>query len=520
MKKTLTLFISALLIIISSQSHAQSEMSFDPDFNNNSLHYSTYNYINHNSSGRMRQLNDSVYVYFKSVNNGSNLITSEVFGKVVHTNGSVSEYLIFSQTDTTNDFNQYMITDLVSAGTDGSLFILKNNLYKVDVLAFSCNQSLLPSNPWSINTNFGTTGKITIQSTVDFSCEPLNARGAYTSNGLVLFAEKQSSSKSDLYRILVDGTNGGSFTQTLITNAAINQYHRIADVAVINDTTFAVADDYYLYALNTSTNWWQHNYQPRVWKVNLINNSPVFLSLGASVNFNDNFNYQTINRIHLDSQNRLWVLGLKQNEVVGGLKGYLLAISNYSNTPTLTWPISPNTVGGSTNYNFTDIKESPYTQGEYLLSGRTNMGMIAKVLPFQPDEAVVIPVYTSDNTMNINNINWFYFTPSSGGNANNTKVIFNSGTFYPALGRLVPSNPSASLESLSKEILTVYPNPGTEIIRITSTAATNATFVSASGAILSNLELNGDTSIDVSSYAPGIYFIRTAEGQTVKFIKE
>jgi hypothetical protein len=468
----------------------------------------------------MRQLNDSVYVYFKSVNNGSNLITSEVFGKLVQTNGSVSEFLIFSQTETTNDFNQYMITDLVSAGTDGSLFILKNNLYKVDVLAFSCDQSLLPSNPWSINTNFGTTGKITIQSTINFSCEPLNAKGAYTSNGLILFAEKPGMSKSDLFRIRVDGTNGGSFAPTIITNAATNQYHRIADVAVINDTTFAVADDYYLYALNTSTNWWQHNYQPRVWKVNLINNSPSFLSLGASVNFNDNFNYQTINRIYLDSQYRLWVLGLKRNEVVGGLKGYLMAISNYSSTPSIFYPISPQNVGGSTNYNFTDIKESPYTPGEYLLSGRTNTGMIAKVLPFQPDESDVVPVYTSDNTMNINNINWFYFSPSSGGNANNTKLIFNSGTIYPALGRLVPSNPSASLESLSKEILTVYPNPTCGMLMIRVSQPTNAVVSAANGTVIATLKLEGETVLDATHFTTGVYYLRTTEGQTMKFIKQ
>jgi hypothetical protein len=146
--------------------------------------------------------------------------------------------------------------------------------------------------------------------------------------------------------------------------------------------------------------------------------------------------------------------------------------------------------------------------------------MIAKVLPFQPDESDVVPVYTSDNTMNINNINWFYFSPSSGGNANNTKLIFNSGTIYPALGRLVPSNPSASLESLSKEILTVYPNPTCGMLMIRVSQPTNAVVSAANGTVIATLKLEGETVLDATHFTTGVYYLRTTEGQTMKFIKQ
>jgi hypothetical protein len=68
--------------------------------------------------------------------------------------------------------------------------------------------------------------------------------------------------------------------------------------------------------------------------------------------------------------------------------------------------------------------------------------------------------------------------------------------------------------------LDIYPNPGSGVITVSVNQPTTAVFMGANGAILANMELSGKTSIDVSSYAPGIYFIRTAEGQTVKFIKE
>lgn len=68
--------------------------------------------------------------------------------------------------------------------------------------------------------------------------------------------------------------------------------------------------------------------------------------------------------------------------------------------------------------------------------------------------------------------------------------------------------------------LSIFPNPGSGMITLSVNQPTSAVFMSANGVILANLELNGETSIDVSTHAPGVYFFRTSEGQTVKFIKE
>lgn len=66
----------------------------------------------------------------------------------------------------------------------------------------------------------------------------------------------------------------------------------------------------------------------------------------------------------------------------------------------------------------------------------------------------------------------------------------------------------------------VQPNPTSDVLNITVSYPTSAEITASNGAILKTLALEGVKTIDVSTYAPGVYFIRTAEGQTVKFIKE
>jgi surface protein len=79
---------------------------------------------------------------------------------------------------------------------------------------------------------------------------------------------------------------------------------------------------------------------------------------------------------------------------------------------------------------------------------------------------------------------------------------------------------TASVYDPSLASIVLFPNPATNKLTVTKEGTTSAQITSSNGAILAELELNGETTIDVSSYAPGVYFIRTAEGQTVKFIKE
>jgi hypothetical protein len=80
---------------------------------------------------------------------------------------------------------------------------------------------------------------------------------------------------------------------------------------------------------------------------------------------------------------------------------------------------------------------------------------------------------------------------------------------------------SATASILENEIsIELFPNPASDKFTITTSTPTSALINTANGATLSTVELNGETVVDVSNYAPGVYFIRTTEGQTLKFIKE
>lgn len=105
------------------------------------------------------------------------------------------------------------------------------------------------------------------------------------------------------------------------------------------------------------------------------------------------------------------------------------------------------------------------------------------------------------------------------------KVIFvarSTGAYQTAVysGRMLMSNSSTGLDKVELKTLNIQPNPTNGIMNVSIANPTSAIITSANGTILSTLELNGETTIDVSNYSPGVYFIRTAEGETVKFIKE
>jgi uncharacterized delta-60 repeat protein len=105
--------------------------------------------------------------------------------------------------------------------------------------------------------------------------------------------------------------------------------------------------------------------------------------------------------------------------------------------------------------------------------------------------------------------------------AHNGDITLTSGALNETVA--VTGNTTDGTSGLSENNLTqlsIFPNPGSGVITLAINQPTSAVFTSTNGTVLANLELNSETNLDVSSYAPGVYFIRTAEGQTLKFIKE
>jgi surface protein len=80
---------------------------------------------------------------------------------------------------------------------------------------------------------------------------------------------------------------------------------------------------------------------------------------------------------------------------------------------------------------------------------------------------------------------------------------------------------TASLTESIFDVMNIFPNPTKDLLTISieGNSFQKVYLTNANGAILTTIQLNGETTLDVSHYAQGFYFIRTDEGQTVKFIK-
>ncbi len=79
---------------------------------------------------------------------------------------------------------------------------------------------------------------------------------------------------------------------------------------------------------------------------------------------------------------------------------------------------------------------------------------------------------------------------------------------------------SVGLEEDKTLVLGVQPNPTFGVLNISVSYPTSAVITASNGTVVKTLALEGVKTIDVSSFATGVYYIRTSEGQTVKFIKE
>jgi hypothetical protein len=100
------------------------------------------------------------------------------------------------------------------------------------------------------------------------------------------------------------------------------------------------------------------------------------------------------------------------------------------------------------------------------------------------------------------------------------KIFFSVGSGPQQQGLWKFDLPSSDLSEMSLSKIEIYPNPTKSSLHIKTQTATTAYILSLDGIIKAQIDINCETTLDVSSYSPGVYFIRSSEGQTVKFIKD
>jgi uncharacterized delta-60 repeat protein len=88
-----------------------------------------------------------------------------------------------------------------------------------------------------------------------------------------------------------------------------------------------------------------------------------------------------------------------------------------------------------------------------------------------------------------------------------------------SVGRIAGASTAGIEEGAQINSIHVFPNPANDVVKIQSSQPTEITVTTIDGAQVGTYTVNGLTTVSVADYPSGIYFIRTAEGQTVKFIK-
>jgi Secretion system C-terminal sorting domain len=101
-------------------------------------------------------------------------------------------------------------------------------------------------------------------------------------------------------------------------------------------------------------------------------------------------------------------------------------------------------------------------------------------------------------------------------------VLFANTAWATAVdpGVTFSTNCTNSIALNEMQQLSVFPNPSTGVITLEVSEPTRIEITTTTGQIIRELEVNGNTTIDVSTFTTGIYFIKTSEGQSVRFIKE
>jgi hypothetical protein len=79
---------------------------------------------------------------------------------------------------------------------------------------------------------------------------------------------------------------------------------------------------------------------------------------------------------------------------------------------------------------------------------------------------------------------------------------------------------SLNENTMDQILLLAKPNPVSDFLSIYSSGVTQAQITSANGALIETIRLDGETNLDVTMYPSGVYFIKTLEGRTTKFVKQ
>lgn len=257
--KKLVLFI--VITILSVQvTLSQQDLVFDNIYNNGSSYYDNYssNYPDYQITtyGRMKKLNDSVFVYFiNAANYTSNIIHTEVRAVINHSNGTTNHLTVYSEDVSVSpgSENDYFFTDVITNGSNGQLFLVRNGLWddngstrqciRVYGFVYTAAGTITTINNWGDNGS-GVTQILGLG--LSFS----NAKGSLIGNNpCIAFSENSFNSNQISFTAL--GNNGVYGTFVTITANQTNTFSSVADITAVSASEVYIADNSFTYLPTT-----------------------------------------------------------------------------------------------------------------------------------------------------------------------------------------------------------------------------------------------------------------------------
>ncbi|TNF49632.1 MAG: T9SS type A sorting domain-containing protein [Bacteroidetes bacterium] len=237
--------------------------------------------------------------------------------------------------------------------------------------------------------------------------------------------------------------------------------------------------------------------------------------------------------ISLDENNNLYTLGYFQGTVDFDPNSGTYNLTSGGNKDTyvynmnINYNVSPYMSQISNLNAFSQTLGTPSTEQSFTVSGTNLTDNIAITAPVDYEISLTSGSGFGGSLL-INHSSGIVPSTNIYVRLNSTSIGSHNGDLLLASGSLNEiisltgntTGNSVSIDETVSTLLHLYPNPTFGNLTITSSLSTSAKITSANGSVLMNLDLNGETTVDVSSFARGVYFVRTNQGETIRFVKE
>lgn len=553
MKKLYALFY---LSVFTFTAQAQ-DLIFDASFNNDAAYRddlpsligvgvgNTY----YQDFGKLRQVNDSIFIYYINVANyDSETYDCQARAIISHSDGTATHEQVFSAAGSFTGASpeDWSITDIITNQSNGHVYIVQNGLFDDSGTTRKCvnvhgrefdavngNFQIIPL--WGQNQS----GK------TEISLAGSNIRSAKGTimAGVPFLAMCLEGAQSTNVATSAVISNGQGFSFTGITANANTLHSVVSDVVAISSTEVYIADNAYTYTyVNPSV---QINDYARILKFNPTTNA-LDQSYGngngiAIISWNSqsntNFVQDQIKRI-LYVGGDLYVAGYSREDIgaqytpVHGKVTLLDNLGNVDNSFASTGTFAPDYSSTRFRTYFNDIDLAG--DGSLYLSGS---GSVTNS-PNDPTTSFILALNDNGTVQTSKGTNGFLFESTDfydinesiiipGTSALTDKFVFNGYfTSMPAetaVGRLIWSNSVNALTENVQPSLNIYPNPVKDILNVTSTEKCTIEIRNSLGKLIQHVQVAvGTTSVSVEKLPAGMYFIQV-EGTSMtslRFVKQ